>query len=202
MTSSLRGLSPDATYELWIKPTALSANSSQTILEVDNKRVTLEIQGSKVLARWIDGVGGGQTLEAYGVNNDAWIHIGWQTSLNTKVTRTWAGRYISEIQNHAFGDYIFPTFANFRIGNNERGDSSFIGWMRELKIWNEFRSDLNLKRFVNLEVGTEYRANLAHYFKFAFDTEVLRIRDSQNSSGLFDFTRINLKPNESPVRFR
>ena len=95
---------------------------------------------------------------------------------------------------------MFSGFVNVRLGNTETGDNPFIGMMKELRFWSEYRSDQNIKRFMNLEIGSGQRANLLHYFRFATDTDVLRIRDTLNTAGVSDFTRTNMKPFDSSLR--
>ena len=94
---------------------------------------------------------------------------------------------------------MFPGFVNVKLGNTETGDNPFVGMMKELRFWSEYRNQ-NIKRFMNLEIGSGQRANLLHYFRFATDTDVLWIRDTLSSAGVSDFTRINMKPFDSPLR--
>ena len=92
-------------------------------------------------------------------------------------------------------------YSNMVLGNNPKGDRPYFGSMKELRIWNEFRSDLSIERFLHLGIGSGFRQILLHYFRFTSNTEVLRISDVLNSSGAFDFTSPNLQPKDSPLRF-
>jgi hypothetical protein len=125
----------------------------------------------------------------------------WQTSNREGLTRMWVGQTSKVVQGATYENSLASGFSNVVLGNNPKGERPFFGSIKELRIWNEFRSEESINRFMHLEIGSDFRQNLLHYFRFSGDTEVLRITDFQNSSGVFDFTSPNLQPYDSPLRF-
>jgi hypothetical protein len=45
------------------------------------------------------------------------------------------------VKGSTFEDSMASGFSNVVLGNNPKGERPFFGSMKELRIWNEFRSD-------------------------------------------------------------
>ena len=50
------------------------------------------------------------------------------------------GRY-NNINRSAYNDRVLPGFAVVLVGNNEAGNDSYAGGIKELRIWSEMRTE-------------------------------------------------------------
>lgn len=55
--------------------------------------------------------------------------------------------------------------------------------MRELRLWKSYRSENDLFKFRNIEVPTEQRGDMLHYYRFIGDTTVLSITEVKSPLG-------------------
>lgn len=65
----------------------------------------------------------------------------WQTSNREGFTRMRVDQQSKVVKGSTFEDSMASGFSNVVLGNNPKGERPFFGSMKELRIWNEFRSD-------------------------------------------------------------
>lgn len=73
--------------------------------------------------------------------SQGWQHVVWQTSNREGFTRMWVDQQFKVVTGATFEDSMASGFSNVVLGNNPKGERPFLGSMKELRIWNEFRSD-------------------------------------------------------------
>ena len=59
---------------------------------------------------------------------------------------------VNSSKSSVFRDLIMPVLATAYLGNSPFGNSPFTGMMREIRIWNEFKSDKDLNMMRNIEL--------------------------------------------------
>ncbi len=53
----------------------------------------------------------------------------------------WVGQETKVVKGATFEDSMTSGFSNVLLGNNATAERPFLGGMKELRIWNEFRSE-------------------------------------------------------------
>jgi hypothetical protein len=67
-----------------------------------------------------------------------------------------------------------PNFATTYLGNSPNGERAYTGMIRELRIWNQIRTEREL--FLNRFIEINNRTNLMYYYKMVGgETDNLRI---------------------------
>eukprot|EP00347_Sterkiella_histriomuscorum_P012722 403367468 len=114
-------------------------------------------------------------------------------------------------QNSGFLDVVVRAIATLTIGNTNQGDSPFLGLLREVRIWFEYKNEQNfIERFRNLEIpaATLFRQNLAFYYRLVGQESPLTVTNlGQTLNSDLILTQIpsqpstSLNPINSPMRF-
>ena len=138
------------------------------------------------------------------------MHVALRTSNRVNLTSlavfefdTQITRSVNTTRSIIYSGMVMPNIATFYIVNSPYGEKPFTGFIRELRIWSEYRkdNDLFLWRYMDLKKDAK---NLLHYYRMVGDVDNLRITESSDylkESSIYDFTITNVLPAESPIRF-
>eukprot|EP00347_Sterkiella_histriomuscorum_P023612 403333995 len=218
MQANIRSVYKEMTIELWFNYQRNKNTQSSVIMSVDqqyNREERFKIELLYFKNRTYDNLGIGSFDQGSGyithetaIQENQWFHTVWQCSNSQNLAKSYLFEYTNKYSQvkQAQGSISQPNIVLSRtyIGGDNQGQRRFVGSLKDLRIWFQFRTQADINKYRNIMPQDIASAqNLMHYYRFDSDNSYSRIPDfmSYGKNVSYDFT-VTLSPNiDSTIRY-
>jgi alpha-tubulin suppressor-like RCC1 family protein len=192
-------LSDDHTVEAWIKTTA-NSGSILSIGKGNGKYSKILLDSGKIA---VDLLNAGGVLKSYTgstVNDDEWYHIAYTyQSSSESLTIYVNGIELSPTvgEDQAISPFTLSSVPIY-IGKDQ-GSSYFDGSIDEVRIWNDVRTEEEIRDFMCEKAYTSPTDDLVAYYRFDHDSGITLMYDWTGSGNSCDLTGATLATSEAPI---